>query len=838
VKPIQSGIIVKKGASGTPRGAHRKTVQVMTKETFSILGLDCADCARTLEKGVAELPGVVSSHVSFALGRLEVEYEEHTADHALIRGRARELGYELVDGTASAAPPANLSARSAAADELLFEVEDLDCADCALHLEQALAQLPGVSEVKLDFMAARLRVIVKDGADVKPKLEARARQMGHTLHLQEAAAAPTPQSWRTFAAAHRREATTALSGLALTLGAAGEWLGAPAPVSTVLFAAAIVIGGYDVARAAWTGVRTTRSLDMNVLMTLAAIGAMAIGQWLEGAMVMFLFSLGNTLEGYTINRARNAIRTLVDLSPREAIRVHGDHVERVPVGELAVGELILIRPGDRIPMDGVIESGSSAVNQAPVTGEALPVDRTVGDTIYAGTVNGRGVLSVRVSRLAADNTIARIIRLVEQAQAQRAPSQRFVDVFARYYTPIIVGVAVGVAVIPPVLHLGEWLTWIYRALVLLVIGCPCALVISTPVTIVSAIASAARAGVLIKGGAYLEKLGGITAVAFDKTGTLTRGEPEVIDARCARHAQTPTTQDCSMCSIMLSNAAAIESRSEHPLAQAVVREAERRGLNWSGDAVEDVEALAGKGVRGRINGQAVSVGSHKFSHETIDAAPHDEVLCDAVEAAQSAGGTVMVVDCSSCGVQGYIAVADTVREDAREAIAELKRIGVKHIVMLTGDNAATAEAIGGQVGVDEFRADLLPEDKVRAVEEIMAQYGKVAMVGDGINDAPALARATLGIAMGAAGSATALETADVALMGDNLGRLPFAIGLGRQTMRIIKQNIVFALALKALFLALAIAGSATLWMAVFADVGASMIVILNGMRLLRARPNQ
>ncbi len=806
-----------------------KTDVNTTRETFPVQGMDCADCARTLQKGVAELPGVVDCRVNFTLGTLEVEYRPGLADAGLIAERARSLGYELQH-------PLHDAARLGAG-ELTFDVEGLDCADCALHLEQALAQVPGVADANLDFMAARLRVTLKDGFDIRTQLEERARKMGHPLRLGVAAPPAVKQRrWIEILSRHRRDVATGTSGLALVVGTLTQWLGAPPLVSIGLFTLSILVGSYYVARAAWTGIRTTRSLDMNVLMTIAALGAMAIGQWMEGAMVMFLFSVGNTLEGYTIDRARNAIRTLVDLSPREAIRIHGDHEERVPVSELVVGDLILIRPGDRISMDGTIESGSSAVNQAPVTGESLPVDRTIGDPVYAGTVNGNAALTVRVSRLAADNTIARIIRMVEEAQSQRAPSQRFVDVFARYYTPTIVAIALSVAVVPPLLHLGGWLDWVYRALVLLVIGCPCALVISTPVTIVSAIASAARSGVLIKGGVYLEKLGSITAVAFDKTGTLTRGEPEVVDARCARHALEATGDDCFVCSMMLSNAAAIESRSEHPLAQAVVREAERRGLDWSGNTVENVEALTGKGVRGRINGQPVTVGSHKYSHESLEAAPHDAVLCNAVEAAQSTGGTVMVVDCSSCGVQGYIAVSDTIRENAPAAIAALKEAGVAHTVMLTGDNAATAEAISRQVGIDQFRADLLPEDKVRAIEDIMAQYGNVAMVGDGINDAPALARATLGIAMGAAGSATALETADIALMGDNLDRLPFAIGLGRQTLRIVKQNIAFALVVKAIFLSLAIAGSATLWMAVFADVGASMIVILNGMRLLRARP--
>ena len=458
------------------------------------------------------------------------------------------------------------------------------------------------------------------------------------------------------------------------------------------------------------------------------------------------------------------------------------------------------------------------------------------DQVYAGTVNGEGALTVEVTQLAADNTISRIIRLVEEAQAQRAPTQRFVDVFARYYTPVIVAIAVAVVVIPSALGIGVWTDWLYRGLVLLVIGCPCALVISTPVSIVAAIASAARSGVIIKGGNHLEELGKIKVVAFDKTGTLTQGEPTVTKVQCAIHGKPVKPEECPTCRYMLTTAAAIESQSQHPLAQAVVREAERQGLDWTSEKAERVEAIGGRGVRGTVNGHPIILGSHRFIHESTGDSSHDPAFCEVVEQAEADGKTVMVMDCARCGVQGYIAVADTVRENAAEAIRELKEIGIDKTVMLTGDNEITAGAIGRLVEVDEIRATLLPEGKVIAIEELTAQHGQVAMVGDGINDAPALAKATVGIAMGTMGSATALETADVALMTDDLLKIPFVIRLGRQVLTTIKQNIGFALALKAVFLILAIAGSATLWMAVFADVGASLIVILNGMRLLRVWP--
>jgi Cd2+/Zn2+-exporting ATPase len=491
-------------------------------------------------------------------------------------------------------------------------------------------------------------------------------------------------------------------------------------------------------------------------------------------------------------------------------------------------------------MDGVVLAGESAVNQAPITGESAPIDKAPADPVYAGTVNGQGALTVRVTRLAADTTLAHIIKMVEEAQAQKAPTQRFVDRFARVYTPAVIAVAAGVAVLPPLI---AWLTgafsapfgmWFYRALVLLVIACPCALVISTPVSIVSAIASAARAGVLIKGGAYLELLGGLKAMAFDKTGTLTLGRPQVVAVSCVDHPSGLAWVECPACRQVLADAAAVERRSEHPLARAVVQAAEALPGAPALLQAEGVEALAGRGVRGRLNGRSITVGAHALLHDAACERDHP-ALCDAVDAAQASGQTVMVVGDGGRGILGYIAVADTLRPGVPSVMAALKRLGIEHTVMLTGDNEATARAIAAAAGVDEVRANLLPEHKVAAVEDLLASRGDVAMVGDGINDAPALARASVGIAMGAAGSDTALETADVALMADDLSRLPYAVGLSRQARRIIQQNIVLSLGIKAVFLALALAGVATLWMAVFADMGASLIVTLNGMRLLRHR---
>jgi Cd2+/Zn2+-exporting ATPase len=697
--------------------------------------------------------------------------------------------------------------------------------------------------VSVDFNLARLRVAADNGTEMRSSVEQVAKEMGYSLQpLGPPEAESRPSGWRERLGQRRRGLTTLVSGLLIATGVVLSLLGAPEGSVAGAYIAAILVGGFFVARAGWAALRTAHSLDMNALMTIAAIGAILVGEWTEGAVAMFLFSLGNTLEGYTMDRARNAIRGLMDLSPRRATVIHGDHEEEVAVEDLQVGDRILVRPGERIPMDGRILTGESAVNQAPITGESAPVDRAPSQKVYAGTVNGQGALTVRVTRLAADTTIARIIKMVEEAQAQKAPSQRFVDRFAQIYTPAMIAIAAGVAVLPP---LAGWLTgagaftallgeWVYRALVLLVIACPCALVISTPVTIVSAIASAARSGVLIKGGAHLETLGTLKVMAFDKTGTLTAGQPRVVEIRCAEHEEGRPWTECPACLETLADAAAIERRSEHPLARAVVEAAEGQDLLPALPPVAGVEAVAGRGVRGRVNGHSLTVGTHTYIHES-----HPELvegpLCDAVHAAQDAGQTVMVVRDDCCGVRGYIAVADTLRAGVPEVMASLERVGIERTVMLTGDNEATARAIAATAGVDDFQANLLPEQKVVAIEALLDEYEGVAMVGDGVNDAPALARASVGIAMGAAGSDTALETADVALMADDLSKLPHTVELSRRSRRIIRQNVALSLGIKAVFLALALTGTATLWMAVFADMGASLIVTLNGMRLLRQR---
>jgi Cd2+/Zn2+-exporting ATPase len=698
--------------------------------------------------------------------------------------------------------------------ESIFKVDGMDCHEEVAILERRLKPLPGLEDVSADVLAQRLRVKY-DAA----RLDASA--------IADAVAQTGMRAWLeheqpiglSAGATARRQTLVIVSGLALAAGLACRAAALPAALVAAVFGLSVLSGGVYTARRAFSAARAF-SLDINVLMLVAVVGAMGIGQWAEAASVIFLFALAQFLETRSMERARHAIRALVDLAPSEALVRRDGEERRVKVDEVAVGETIVIRPGEKIPLDGEVVSGESAVNQAPITGESVPVAKRAAsrDEVFAGTINGRGALEVRVTRLRRDTTMARIINLVEVAQSQRAPSQTFVERFARYYTPAVIALAALVAVVPPVFAGQPFASWFYRALVLLVISCPCALVISTPVSIVSALAAAARRGVLIKGGAHLERTAKVRCIAFDKTGTLTRGRPEVVDLLPLNGAGTLD---------ILRTAAALESRSEHPIGEAIVRRAVSEGfVPPVGDAFQ---SLPGLGAEARVDGLATIIGNHRlFAQRRLCTPAIDETL----DRLALAGRTAVLLARGNETI-GVIGVGDAVRETARDAVDLLRRQGITRVVMLTGDNANVARALARTLAIDEVRAELLPEDKVAAVQQLKRQYGTVAMVGDGVNDAPALAAADVGIAMGVAGTDAALETADVALMADELLRLPFAFRLSRRTVRHIKANITLALGLKAAFLVLGVAGLATLWMAVVADMGASLLVIANGLRLLR-----
>lgn len=609
-------------------------------------------------------------------------------------------------------------------------------------------------------------------------------------------------------------------GVMAALGSEGIGQSHHVPLAAqVLYALGIATGAWYIVPKAWFAARRLRP-DMNLLMTIAVMGAAGIGEWFEAATVAFLFAVSLALESWSVGRARRAVAALMDLAPPTARLQREDGSEQVvPPDQIPVGALFVVKPGERIPLDGRVVRGVSEVNQAPITGESVPLRKNPGDQVFAGAINGDGALEISCTKLAGDTTLAHIIRMVGEAQSKRAPSEQWVERFARVYTPAVLGLAVAVLLIPPLVFGGAWTDWFYRSLVLLVIGCPCALVISTPVSIVAALAAAARNGVLIKGGVYVEAPAQLQAIAFDKTGTLTRGRPAVVEVVPMNgHNETE----------LLERVAAMELRSDHPLARAIVGFAQERGVAIR--PAEDFQIIQGKGATARFNGKPYWLGSHRYLEEQ---GQETEDVHHRLEAMAQTGRTVVVVG-NEAHVCGLIAIADAVRPEAKAALQALREAGVQHIVMLTGDNQGTAESIARETGVDEIQAELLPADKVAAVEVLVAKYGNVAMVGDGVNDAPAMGRATLGIAMGAAGSDAAIETADVALMSDDLSKLPWLIRHSRRTLTIIRQNIGFSLFVKAVFVVLTFLGYASLWAAIAADMGASLVVIFNGLRLLRS----
>jgi len=591
-----------------------------------------------------------------------------------------------------------------------------------------------------------------------------------------------------------------------------------------LAAAAVVLGGWFLLPSAWQAVRGLRP-NINLLMVIAVTGALVVGEWAEGATVVVLFGVAEWLEGWANRRAQRATAALLELAPKVAFVKRDNGFVELPVDQVSVGDTVATRSGMSIPLDGVVLAGESAVNQAPITGESVPVDKKPGDEVFAGTINGEGSLEIKVTKATGDTTLARIIRLVADAQEQKAPTQRFVDIFARYYTPAVTVVAFLIFLVPPLSLGGEWSTWLYRACVLLIIACPCALVISTPVSIVAGLTALARRGVLVKGGAHLETIGKVKALALDKTGTITEGRPQVLDVELLGTASLAE---------VLGVAAAIDEHSAHPLAKAVVAHAKAQQVAYQ--RASDYQARSGRGAEGVIDGHAYFVGNHRFGHELGVCSENVETRLAAIEAR---GQSVVVVghrphDGCKGEVLGIIAIGDTLRPNAKSAISALHAAGVKQVVMLSGDNQRTVDFIAHQVGIDLARGDLLPDDKVAAVKSLREKHGVVGMVGDGVNDAPAMATASVGIAMGAAGTDAAIETADIALMQDELGKIAETIRLGRRTLRIIHFNIAFALGLKALFLILTLLGHASLWLAIMADTGATLLVIANALRLLAA----
>jgi len=769
--------------------------------------MDCPTEEGLLRQALGRVAGVGKLEFNLVQRRLRVEHS--LGDPQAILAAVRAVGMDpVIEQTEE---------QSGSAAGTVFRIENMDCPTEETLIRNKLSGMPQVQQ--LDFNLVQRRLVVRHSGPAMAILDA-LTSIGMQAVLvaagQGRAEAVPPVSRK------RQYAVLAL-GLAAAVGAevvawtTGDENWWPVILLSLL---AIATTGLGVYKKGWIALKN-RNLNINALMSIAVTGAVLIGQWPEAAMVMVLFALAEIIEARSLDRARNAIQGLMALTPeRVSVRLDDGSWSEQDATTVAIGALARVAPGERIALDGEVTTGQSSVNQAPITGESMPVPKTVGDKVFAGTINETGSFEYRVTAGHSNSTLSRIIRAVEDAQGSRAPTQRFVDRFSSIYTPIVFAIALAVALVPPLMLGAEWMPWIYKSLVLLVIACPCALVISTPVTVVSGLAAAARAGILIKGGVYLEQGGKLRSLALDKTGTITQGKPEVTDV-------LPLQGDAQT---HLQLAAALADRSDHPVSTAVSRHWQNLGLDLLLSSVTEFEALTGRGTKGRIDGKWYYLGNHRLVEELGICNTATESVLSTLEGE----GKTAVVLCDETSPLLVIGVADTIRETSREAVAQLHRLGIR-TVMLTGDNAVTAKAIARQVGIDDARGNMLPEDKLSAINDEVAQFGTVGMVGDGINDAPALAKADIGFAMGAAGTDTAIETADVALMDDDLRKIPQFIRLSRQAAAILKQNIVAALLIKAVFLVLAIAGSATLWMAVFADMGASLLVIFNGMRLLRVR---
>ena len=782
---------------------EQQTIETISKTlpsgefmVYRVYGMDCPACAKTIEKGVRKLKDVAEVKVNYSTAKLQVAASNADA-FIPIETEIKKLGY-------SVEPVEPLNQKG---NIKTFDIEGMDCGSCAKSIENHLNTLPSVKNVSVNFSTGKMKIEHSNNVE---DIISEVSKIGYKASL------PTNKQSIQRHKNKSENGLVILSGVLIALGFIGSFSGISPLMSTLVYAITMVISGYKPVKSAYYAIRS-RSLDMNVLMSAAAIGAALIGEWLEGATIVWLFAIGNYLQIKSIERTRNSIRNLMDLAPLEAWVKVGSEIIKKPVEEITIGDIIIVKPGDKIPLDGEIIQGESSVNQAPITGESIPVDKNIGDTVYAGTINEHGSLEIKVTKLVEDTTISKIIHLVEEAQEQKAPTEAFVDKFASIYTPVVFILALAIMVLPPLFGFGTWGEWFYKGLELLVVACPCALVISTPVAIVSAIGNAAKNGVLIKGGTFLEKAGAITAIVFDKTGTLTEGRPKVSEIK----ALTVSEEE------LLSIALTLEDYSTHPIAKSIVGYANEKGIQSKNG--ELFKSIVGKGIQATIEDDIYYAGNLKLFEEMnvslVDVKKY-------VQEIQNKGKTVVIIGTQN-QIIGIIAVSDTIRETAASALKALKQSGVNQTIMLTGDNEGTAKMIASQANVNRYFAELLPEDKVDAIKKLQNEGHKVAMVGDGINDAPALATADLGIAMGGAGTDTAMETADIILMADNLDKLPHTMKLSRKALTIIKQNIWFSIMIKVIALVLIFPGWLTLWMAVLSDTGAALIVILNAIRLLK-----
>lgn len=755
------------------------------------------ECLVRLEAALQDKKGIIRAHVERDKTPVDLclHYDPNLLTLSDVKRLAERAGAQIVNRFHHESIP----------------IENMDCSDCSLVIEHSVGRMEGVLSVNVNYPTEKMWIEYDNQKINRTAIEKRVRSLGYQIPLNE---------FQARLQENRELLFSLFSGLSLLIGwLGGLFFGFPALLSIGFYVAAYLLGGWDISRHAWHALRERR-LDTDGLMIVAAIGAAILGEFAEGALLLFLFSLGHALEERALDRARRAVRALADLAPKTALVRRDNKEQELPVESLQLNDVVIVRPGVRIPVDGIILDGDSGIDQSSVTGESLPVDKVVGDQVFASTVNGEGALEVKVTRLAKDSTLARVMKMVEEAQAQKSPTQQTVEKFERVFVPTVLILTALVIILPPLFGFPFRESFL-RAMTLLVAASPCALALGTPAAILAGVAQAARNGVLVKGGAHLENLGLLKAIAFDKTGTVTHGQPEVTDVVAIQSSSWNEAD-------LLSLAAGAESRSAHPLAQAVVRSAQTQGLPVS--AMDDVESLTGRGLRAVSNGKTIWIGNQKLMNEAGVTLSAESI--SRAESLQGQGKTLMWIAVDKT-LSGLIALADTLRHEAAPTMTALKRSGVAHTIMLTGDNARSASAIASEIGLTEFRADLMPEDKLTIIRDLVKEYGQVAMIGDGVNDAPALANATVGIAMGGAGTDVALETADVALMGDDLSKLPFAVGLGRATRAIIIQNLFISLGVIALLIITSLTGIISIGIAVVFHEGSTLVVVANALRLLR-----
>ncbi|MBR0600062.1 heavy metal translocating P-type ATPase [Sinanaerobacter chloroacetimidivorans] len=809
----------------------------MIISTLKVSGLDCPDCAKDVQKAVSSMPGVQSAEVNFGAQKLKVVYNNEVSVEQISKVLSK-IGHTA---TVLSENRESNKTNSSPIITSTLKVSELCCPDSAKDVKKAVSSMPGVQSTEVNFNAQKLKVVYNSNETSLEQISNILSKIGHpvtsvkTENVENAKAAPSknveaPSEYAKNAKVaplitpwwkETKNVLLAISAVITVLTLIAEWthIGLSETWAKVLYGTAVIIGGIFPAKKGLSSLKHGR-LTINTLLVVGAIGAIYLGLWEEASLLVVIFSLGEVLESYAVDKARGSIQALISLAPQEATVLRNGKELRVPIEQVNIDEIVLVKPGEKVSVDGVVVSGTSAIDQSSITGESIPIEKHAGDGVYASTLNGRGALEIKVTKLAEDSTLSKIVELVENAQMKKGAAQNFSERFGAIYTPFMFVLAIIMAIVPPVFFGQPFDAWLYRALVVLVVSCSCSLVLSVPIAIVAGVGNAAKNGVLVKGGIHMETAGKVQVVAFDKTGTLTTGKPTVTDLVALGSISDEK---------LLKIAGTLEVRSEHPLADAILKLISEKGLEL--ETIDEFMSITGRGAKGMIDGEQYYIGNPRLFKEIgVSVEGHIKQI----ESLQDEGKTVILVG-NSKQILGMIAVSDQPKGNARKAISKLKELGIKKIVMLTGDNKVTGKAIGRRLGVDEVRAELLPEDKISAIKALQQGHSTVAMVGDGVNDAPALAQADVGVSMGVAGTDVALETADIALMADDLDQLVYMVKISRKTVSVIKQNIAFSLALVAFLVITALFGWMPLTTGLIINEASALVIIANGVRLLKVK---